>query len=120
MVYPVSPPLLELLVLSMVSREDSYGYQISRQMKRVTEMKDSALYPVLRRLADGGFVEVYDRQFQGRNRKYYRITQAGRQEAERLRQEWDAHVDAVRGILDGAGEKEDGNEAENERERGTE
>ena len=111
MVYPVSPPLLELLVLSMVSREDSYGYQISRQMKRVTEMKDSALYPVLRRLADGGFVEVYDRQFQGRNRKYYRITQAGR-----LRQEGDAHVDAGRGILDGAGEKEDGTE----KERGTE
>ncbi len=99
MIYPLNPVLMELLVLAMISREDSYGYQISQQMKTISNLKDSALYPVLRRLAQNHYVDIYDRQFQGRNRKYYRITEVGRQQKEFLEQEWKIHVQSVQEIL---------------------
>ena len=99
MIYPLNPVLMELLVLAMFSREDSYCYQISQQMKTISNLKDSALYPVLRRLAQNHYVDIYDRQFQGRNRKYYRITEVGRQQKEFLEQEWKIHVQSVQEIL---------------------
>ena len=99
MIYPLNPALMELLVLAMISQQDSYGYQISQQMKTISNLKDSALYPVLRRLAQNHYVDIYDRQFQGRNRKYYRITEVGRQQKEFLEQEWKIHVQSVQEIL---------------------
>ncbi len=98
--YPLNPTLMELLVLSLIYLEDSYGYQISRQMRQVSNLKDSTLYPVLRRLAENGDVLVYDKQFQGRNRKYYQITASGKERQEMLAREWDGHVDAVRKIVE--------------------
>ena len=100
MIYPLNPALMELLVLAMISQQDSYGYQISQQIKSVSNLKDSTLYPVLRRLAENYYVDIYDQQFQGRNRKYYRITEAGRQRKEFLETEWKEHIKAVLEILE--------------------
>ncbi len=100
MTFPLNPVLMELLVLALICQEDSYGYQISQKMKRVSNLKDSTLYPVLRRLADNCYVDIYDQQFQGRNRKYYRITETGKQRKEFLEQEWRAYILAVNEILD--------------------
>lgn len=103
MIYPLNQPLMELLVLSMIQKEDSYGYQISQQLKEVSDMKDSALYPVLRRLSENTFVEIYDQQFQGRNRKYYHITEAGRKQTALLTKEWEKYVNAINKIVDKEG-----------------
>lgn len=116
MIYPLNPVLMELLVLAMISREDSYGYQISQQMKTISNLKDSALYPVLRRLAQNHYVDIYDRQFQGRNRKYYRITEVGRRQKEFLEQEWNIHVQSVQEILN-SGHKTEGTESVQDVER---
>lgn len=99
MIYPLNPALMELLVLSSVLQEDSYGYKIGQQLKKISNLKDSALYPVLRRLSENHYVDVYDRQIQGRNRKYYKITEAGKQEQARLEQEWHEFTAAVDEIL---------------------
>lgn len=99
MIYPLSAPLLDYLILSIVSRQDSYGYQISQQLKEVSSLKDSALYPVLRRLSENGFVETYDKQFQGRNRKYYRITKEGRAHCTDLGKEWKRHLSGLDRII---------------------
>lgn len=99
MIYPLNPNLMELLVLSLICCEDSYGYQISQQLKQVSNLKDSALYPVLRRLSENGLVDAYDRQFQGRNRKYYRITKAGREQQSRMEREWQEFVSVIGQIL---------------------
>lgn len=111
MTYPLNPVLMELLVLAMICQEDSYGYQIGQQLRSVSNLKDSTLYPVLRRLAENQYVDIYDQQFQGRNRKYYRITEAGRQQKEFLEQEWNAHIQAVQEILNNShaaeGEKDE-------------
>ena len=68
MIYPLSTPLLEFLILSVVSRDDSYGYEISQQLKTVSNTKDSTLYPILKRLQENGLVDTYDQQFEGLNR----------------------------------------------------
>lgn len=108
MVYSLSPGLMELLVLSLICQKDSYGYQISQQMKPVSNLKDSTLYPVLRKLADHGFVDAYDQQFQGRNRKYYRATEEGRRQQEMLEREWHAYTAAVNQIIENSHQSAEG------------
>ncbi len=103
-IYPLTPPLTELLMLSIVNRGDSYGYQISQCLKPVSSIKDSALYPILKRLSEHGYIEAYDKIFQGRNRKYYRMTETGRIYYKMLSDEWNLHQKAVRDIMAGAGE----------------
>ena len=59
MTLPLSAPMLDLLVLSVIAEEDAYGYQIGRIIKRASAtMKDSALYPILKRLQENHFVET--------------------------------------------------------------
>lgn len=107
MIYPLTPPLLEMLILSIVDRGDSYGYQISQQLKPVSGLKDSALYPVLKRLSESGYIEAYDSTYQGRNRKYYRMTAPGRDYYHMLAQAWTEYQDAIQKIMEGEGELED-------------
>lgn len=104
MIYPFTAPLLDFLVLSIIKKEDSYGYQISQQLKSVASMKDSTLYPILKRLSDSGYVDTYDQPFQGRNRKYYRITDSGCQQQELLLNEWKSYLQAIDAIIQGQGE----------------
>lgn len=93
--YPLTPPLMEMLILTIINKEDSYGYQISQELKSVSNLKDSALYPVLKRLSENGFVQVYDRQIQGRNRKYYRMTEQGRNYYRTLVLGWTEYTDRI-------------------------
>ena len=102
MTLPLSAPMLDLLVLSVIAEEDAYGYQIGRIIKRASAtMKDSAQYPILKRLQENHIVETYDRQFQGRNRKYYTITDAGRQYLAELTEEWERYRTVVDDIVKG-------------------
>ena len=50
--YPVSAVLTECLILSVVEQQDSYGYEISQTVKLVAAIKESTLYPILRKLSD--------------------------------------------------------------------
>lgn len=99
MVYPLNQPLTELLLLSIISQNDSYGYIISQRLKKVSNLKDSALYPILKRLSDQNDVEIYDQQFQGRNRKYYRITKKGEEHCQELRSEWSQYCNDINAII---------------------
>ena len=99
MIYPLNQPLTELLVLSVIAKKDSYGYIISQSLKKVSNLKDSALYPILKRLSDQNYVEIYDQQLQGRNRKYYRITPIGEERRSELQTEWQAYCKEIDAIL---------------------
>ena len=85
--YPVSAVLTECLILSVVEQQDSYGYEISQTVKMVASIKESTLYPILRRLETDGYLTTYSEEFQGRKRKYYSITEDGRKQLEYLRVE---------------------------------
>ena len=77
MAFPVSAALLDALVLSVVSKEDTYGYKITQEIREAMDMSESTLYPVLRRLLKNNFLESYDQEYMGRNRRYYKITDTG-------------------------------------------
>ena len=87
-VFPISAALLDAMVLAVTENEDSYGYKITKDIQERVSVSESTLYPVLRRLQKNGWLEVYDMPYMGRNRRYYRITAAGREQLTELRQEW--------------------------------
>lgn len=99
MIYPLNAPLLDFLLLAIIEKQDSYGYQISQQIKDVSSIKDSTLYPILKKLSDNGYVNTYDQSFQGRNRKYYSITDSGRSQRNFLNLEWKNFTAAIDDIL---------------------
>lgn len=88
MVFSVNAALLDALVLCVVERKDSYGYEISQALKDTLGTSESTLYPVLRRLQKDDCLEVYDVEFSGRNRRYYRITDRGRSQLNMYVGEW--------------------------------
>ena len=69
--------LLDVCVLSVLRRGESYGYKIITDIAPYIEISESTLYPILKRLESAGAVTTHSREFNGRLRKYYRITQKG-------------------------------------------
>lgn len=106
MIFTLNAAMLDFLVLSIVRRGDSYGYQISQMLKHISNAKDSTLYPVLKRLTESGWVEAYDQPYQGRNRRYYRITDGGCEHQEELCREWARFAREVEIIIEGGEQNE--------------
>ena len=88
MVFTAGSALLDAVVLSVVSMEGTYGYKITQDVRKVIDVSESTLYPVLRRLQKDGCLETYDMEFQGRNRRYYKITPNGMILLDKYRSEW--------------------------------
>ena len=105
MYYPVSALLIECLILCVVEREDSYGYQISQIVKLVANIKESTLYPILRKLENSGYMVTYNQEYQGRNRKYYAITEEGKEQLKFLKEEWKMYRNMIDDIIEGRVEK---------------
>lgn len=80
--------LLDVCVLAAIRDEDSYGYQIIKDMKPYAEVSESTLYPILRRLESAQLLTVRSAEHNGRLRKYYSITQLGRQRLAQFVEEW--------------------------------
>ena len=95
----IGPQLLDGCVLAVLSHGDAYGYILTQQVKTRLDISESTLYPVLRRLQRDGLLTVYDRPFQGRNRRYYAITPVGRTQLERRREEWRQFRDGVEELM---------------------
>jgi len=95
--------LLDVCVLAAIQDQDSYGYQIIKDMKPYVEISESTLYPILRRLEAAGMLSVWTAEHNGRLRKYYRITQLGRQRLTDFKEEWKQIVSIYR-FVSGEGE----------------
>ncbi|WP_461813125.1 PadR family transcriptional regulator [Faecalimonas sp.] len=90
MIFNTGAALLDAIVLSVVSREQqgTYGYKITQDVRQALDVSESTLYPVLRRLQKDECLEVYDMQFDGRNRRYYKVTEKGMAQLNLYRIEW--------------------------------
>lgn len=99
MVFPVSAALLDALVLSVVAKEDTYGYKITQEIREAMEMSESTLYPVLRRLLKSECLTTYDQEYLGRNRRYYQITDKGKEQLKLYREEWLVYRDKINNII---------------------
>lgn len=103
MVFNTGAALLDAIVLAVVSKEEegTYGYKITQDVRSVLEISESTLYPVLRRLMKDDCLEVYDMEFGGRNRRYYKITDKGQVQLELYRAEWRTYSGKITGLFEG-------------------
>ena len=93
-----------LLILSLLSGEEMYGYQmiteLSRRSDRTFELKEGTLYPILHALEADRLVTVRERAAEnGRMRKYYRITKKGLQVLEEKKTEWNTFTEKVNAVV---------------------
>lgn len=103
MVFNTGAALLDAIVLAVVSKdtEGTYGYKITQDVRSVLEISESTLYPVLRRLLKDDCLEVYDMEYGGRNRRYYKITEKGSAQLTLYRKEWMSYSGKVTQLFDG-------------------
>lgn len=101
MTYQVTAPLLDACVLGILEKEDFYGYTLTQKVQEVIDISESTLYPVLRRLQKEGELTTYDSPVQGRNRRYYRITEVGKDKLKFYRDEWKSYKDGIDRLLSG-------------------
>ena len=80
--------LLDVCVLAAIKNEDSYGYKIIKDLTPYIVLSESTLYTILKRLEGAEMLTVRTAEHGGRLRKYYRITDAGRQRIEEFKNEW--------------------------------
>ena len=80
--------LLDVCVLAAIQTEESYGYKIIKDMKPYLELSESTLYTILKRLEAACMLTVRTAEYGGRLRKYYRITDAGRQRIREFHRDW--------------------------------
>lgn len=84
----ITADLLDGLVLALLDHQDYYGYSLTQDIQQAITISESTMYPVLRRLKKNSFLTTYDKPYQGRNRRYYQITDEGRKHLARIRKMW--------------------------------
>ena len=80
--------LLEICVLAVLNRSDSYGYKIVQDLQEHVNISESTLYPILRRLESSGALSEYSVAHNGRLRKFYRITETGKKQISDFLDNW--------------------------------
>ncbi|MBR5123953.1 MAG: PadR family transcriptional regulator [Clostridia bacterium] len=80
--------ILDVCVLAAIKDDESYGYQIIKDVKPYVDISESTLYPILRRLEAAELLTVRSAEHNGRLRKYYRITETGLARIEAFKAEW--------------------------------
>ncbi len=93
------------LILSLLSEEPMYGYQITQELQRRSEgyfeMKEGLLYPALHRMEQDGLLKSERRSVAGsRRRKYYFITEEGRKALANSVAEWTTFTEKLMGMIE--------------------
>lgn len=92
--------VLELCVLSLLDLRDYYGYELVSEVSKNILISEGTVYPLLKRLKDEGYFTTYLQESQeGPSRKYYKITETGKQMKEDLITEWFTFVEGVNKII---------------------
>jgi PadR family transcriptional regulator PadR len=92
--------VLGLCVLALLSRGDSYAYEIASKLARAVDMGEGTIYPLMRRMQGDGLVATYlEESPSGPPRKYYRMTDAGRASLATQLAEWRSFTAAVEGLI---------------------
>ena len=101
--------VLDLCVLSLLRKQDRYGYEISDYLSKRIDIADGTVYPLLRKLKADGLVTTYVQEKSGGPpRKYYKLTQLGEDVYNMDRAEYLRFAETVRELL-----KEDDDHEEN-------
>ncbi|HXQ16059.1 MAG TPA: PadR family transcriptional regulator [Caulobacteraceae bacterium] len=91
---------LDLCVLALLSRGDSYAYEIASRLAEAIGMGEGTIYPLMRRMQSDGLVETYlVESSAGPSRKYYRLTNTGQTSFAAQKDAWRSFAGAVQSIL---------------------
>lgn len=94
--------VLELCVLSILDKKDCYGYELVNEISKNIAISEGTVYPLLRRLKSEGYFTTYLQESQeGPPRKYYKITNLGRDISYELQKEWSNFICGVNKIIKG-------------------
>ncbi len=94
--------VLNLCVLALVERQDMYGYELVQAISNQIEISEGSVYPLLRRLTKEGYFTTYLKEStEGPPRKYYQITELGRQNLKELETDWKNFIKGVNELIDG-------------------
>lgn len=93
--------VLELCILSLLTKRDCYGYEISDYLSKHVSIADGTVYPILRKLKADGLLTTYlQEESGGPPRKYYKLTELGRETYQNDRAEYLKFAQAVRKLLE--------------------
>src|SRR5690606_19801381 len=93
--------VLELCVLVLTAKKDRYGYELVEQISQRFEIAEGTIYPLLRRLAAEGLFSTYlHESMEGPPRKYYKITEQGREVMNELVSEWSKFAVGVQEMIE--------------------
>ncbi len=94
---------VEMLILEVASEGATYGYEVAQTVANRSrgyfELKEGSLYPALHRLERQKLLRAFWREADGRRRKYYELTEAGRAELAARKKSWISFAAGVNGVL---------------------
>lgn len=99
MAFPIQAQLMDYLVLAIVHRGDTYGYELTQTLMSLINVSESSLYPVLHRLKAANYLRTYDKEIDGRNRRYYSMTTEGERMLVKLSGDWQEFKDGIDSIV---------------------
>ncbi|CUP09654.1 PadR family transcriptional regulator [Clostridium disporicum] len=92
--------IIELCVLSLISKKDMYGYEVVKEIEADMDVTENTIYPILRRLTKEGNFSTYTKVCEGsKERKYYKITEEGKIHYENMVKGWSDFVVSVNKVL---------------------
>ena len=92
--------VLELCVLTKMSRKDYYGYELVEEISQILEISEGTLYPILRRLTDEKYFVTYlQESTEGPPRKYYQITKLGKDFQKEQFKQWNEFNQQIEKLL---------------------
>lgn len=96
---------ISLLLLKLLEEKDMYGYEmitaLANRSEQVFQLKAGTLYPILYNMEKENWVQTYEALADGRIRKYYQLTKAGKSQLQEQTAKWKKYVHAVQTILEG-------------------
>ncbi|WP_079527939.1 PadR family transcriptional regulator [Halobacillus hunanensis] len=91
---------LELCVLALLYKQDRYGYEIVQKISDQIVISEGSVYPLLRRLKKEGYLTTYLQESkEGPSRKYYKLTDQGRDHLQVLNEEWKQFSEGVNQLI---------------------
>ncbi|MBN1299064.1 MAG: PadR family transcriptional regulator [Actinobacteria bacterium] len=99
--------VLELCALALLAKKNRYGYELVNEISRSISISEGTIYPLLRRLKNDGYVTTYLQESkEGAPRKYYQLTESGKEMERQLKEEWLNFVKQVNSFLKGGAKDE--------------
>lgn len=93
--------VLEMCVLALLNKKDHYGYELVNEISKKIDVSEGTIYPILRRLKIDNLVTTYLQESkEGPSRKYYKLTQEGKDKIKKQKIEWISFTKKVSTIIE--------------------